>query len=62
MWAFYLAGVETIFSEDFMNFRIAQVELRKNMRSNLVWPNERPRNANSAPEVTAAQIERNWVL
>jgi cyclopropane-fatty-acyl-phospholipid synthase len=29
LWMFYLAGVETIFSEDLMNFRIAQVELRK---------------------------------
>jgi cyclopropane-fatty-acyl-phospholipid synthase len=29
MWTFYLAGVETIFTEDLMNFRIAQVELRK---------------------------------
>jgi cyclopropane-fatty-acyl-phospholipid synthase len=29
MWAFYLAGVETIFTEDLMNFRIAQVELRR---------------------------------
>jgi cyclopropane-fatty-acyl-phospholipid synthase len=30
MWTFYLASVETIFSEDFMNFRIAQIEIRKN--------------------------------
>jgi cyclopropane-fatty-acyl-phospholipid synthase len=29
MWRFYLAAVETIFTEDFMNFRIAQLELRK---------------------------------
>jgi len=29
MWTFYLAGVETIFSEDLMNYRIAQIELRK---------------------------------
>jgi cyclopropane-fatty-acyl-phospholipid synthase len=29
MWAFYLASVETIFTEDLMNYRIAQVELRK---------------------------------
>jgi cyclopropane-fatty-acyl-phospholipid synthase len=29
MWLFYLASVEPIFSEDFMNFRIAQIELRK---------------------------------
>jgi cyclopropane-fatty-acyl-phospholipid synthase len=29
LWAFYLAGVETIFTEDLMNFRVAQVELRK---------------------------------
>jgi cyclopropane-fatty-acyl-phospholipid synthase len=29
LWIFYLAGVETIFTEDLMNFRIAQVELRK---------------------------------
>jgi cyclopropane-fatty-acyl-phospholipid synthase len=29
MWIFYLAGVETIFTEDLMNYRIAQVELRK---------------------------------
>jgi cyclopropane-fatty-acyl-phospholipid synthase len=29
MWVFYLAGVETIFTEDLMNYRIAQVELRK---------------------------------
>ena len=28
-WTFYLAGVETIFTEDLMNCRIAQVELRK---------------------------------
>jgi cyclopropane-fatty-acyl-phospholipid synthase len=29
IWTFYLAGVETLFAEDTMNFRIAQVELRK---------------------------------
>lgn len=29
LWVFYLAAVETIFTEDLMNFRIAQVELRK---------------------------------
>lgn len=29
LWIFYLAGVEVIFTEDLMNFRIAQVELRK---------------------------------
>jgi cyclopropane-fatty-acyl-phospholipid synthase len=29
MWLFYLASVETIFSEDLMNFRIAQIELRR---------------------------------
>jgi cyclopropane-fatty-acyl-phospholipid synthase len=29
MWTFYLAGVETLFVEDTMNYRIAQVELRK---------------------------------
>jgi cyclopropane-fatty-acyl-phospholipid synthase len=28
-WTFYLASMETIFTEDLMNFRIAQVELRK---------------------------------
>ncbi len=29
MWLFYLASVEIIFSEDLMNFRVAQIELRK---------------------------------
>jgi cyclopropane-fatty-acyl-phospholipid synthase len=29
LWIFYLAGVETLFTEDLMNYRIAQVELRK---------------------------------
>jgi len=29
MWLFYLAAVETIFTEDLMNYRIAQIELRK---------------------------------
>jgi cyclopropane-fatty-acyl-phospholipid synthase len=29
MWTFYLAGVETLFTEDLMNFRISQIELRK---------------------------------
>jgi cyclopropane-fatty-acyl-phospholipid synthase len=29
MWLFYLSSVETIFSEDLMNYRIAQIELRK---------------------------------
>jgi cyclopropane-fatty-acyl-phospholipid synthase len=29
MWIFYLASVETIFTEDLMNFRVAQVELKK---------------------------------
>jgi cyclopropane-fatty-acyl-phospholipid synthase len=29
VWTFYLAGVETLFAEDTMNYRIAQVELRK---------------------------------
>lgn len=29
MWLFYLSSVEVIFSEDLMNYRIAQMELRK---------------------------------
>jgi cyclopropane fatty-acyl-phospholipid synthase-like methyltransferase len=29
LWMFYLSGVETTFTEDLMNYRIAQVELRK---------------------------------
>jgi cyclopropane-fatty-acyl-phospholipid synthase len=29
MWSFYLASVETLFSDDLMNFRIAQIELRR---------------------------------
>jgi cyclopropane-fatty-acyl-phospholipid synthase len=33
MWTFYLANGTPIFSEDLMNFRIAQVELRKMHRS-----------------------------
>ena len=36
LWVFYLAGVETIFTEDLMNFRIAQVELRKLPRTTTI--------------------------
>jgi cyclopropane-fatty-acyl-phospholipid synthase len=31
LWTFYLAAVETTFSDDLMNFRITQIELRKSV-------------------------------
>jgi len=54
LWTFYLAGVETIFTEDLMNFRIAQVELRKLPRTPVIMtsPTHRTRPfANPAEQV-----------